>query len=397
LRDEERKEKFRYFWAHARARSTERDGVFFIHFLRTPSSYTAMRHNRQRQILWLVGLCGFYLALAALLVAVESQYENASIRSVSDAMWYIIVTFATVGYGDMYPVSGSGKLIGAVFVLSSIGIIGFFIGTISTLITDLSERRKMGYGGTDMRGHIVIVGWDTFTRAIAENLIAAKRRVAIIVNQKSHVEEIYEQFPSKNVFALFSLYDQVQNFVKVNMDEATLIFVNTQSDTENLICVLNIKQIYPHAKFLVVIEQSRLKETFYGAGVTYVLSKNDIAAKLVASYIFEPDVADFSNDILTPTASKEHFDIQEYKVLASNPYAGKAYGDIFNDVKTRCGAIAVGVVKIKNGKHHIHKLPPDDLIVDIGDYVLFLLNGEQAESIATLFNVSEGIMPEDIA
>ena len=359
-------------------------------------SSIAMRHNRRRQILWLIGLCGLYLVLAALLVAVESRDDNASIRSIPNALWYIVVTLATVGYGDMYPVSAAGKFIGSVFVLSSIGIIGFFIGTISTIIKDVSERRKMGYGGTDMRGHIVIVGWDNFTRAIAENLLAAKRRVAIIVNQKSHVEEISEQFASKNVFVLFSLYDQTHNFSKVNLSEATLVFINTQSDTENLICILNIKQHYPKTKFIVVLEESRLKETFFGAGVTYVLSKNDIAAKLVASYIFEPDVANFNNDILTPTTSKEDFDIQEYKVLEFNPYVGSRYGDVFNDIKSRHGAIAVGVVKITNGKRVIHKLPSDDLTIGAGDYILFLLNGEQALAVTAAFKVSEGIMPDDI-
>lgn len=77
------------------------------------------------------------LVLSALLCMVESSAEGASITSIGDALWYMIVTLTTVGYGDLYPVTLWGKLIGIIFVLSSMGLLGFLLASIiSTFHSD---------------------------------------------------------------------------------------------------------------------------------------------------------------------------------------------------------------------------------------------------------------------
>ena len=57
----------------------------------------------------------------------EAQAANANIRSAGDALWWSLVTMATVGYGDLYPVTVHGRLV-AVFVM----LIGVGLFTIMT-------------------------------------------------------------------------------------------------------------------------------------------------------------------------------------------------------------------------------------------------------------------------
>ncbi len=45
-------------------------------------------------------------ALAVL--AVERGAPGANIETAQDAIWYVLVTISTVGYGDQYPVTGMG-------------------------------------------------------------------------------------------------------------------------------------------------------------------------------------------------------------------------------------------------------------------------------------------------
>lgn len=82
----------------------------------------------------LLALAG-YVGLLALLTAVEKGYPDASIQSFSDALWYSIVTLSTVGYGDLYPVTAAGKLIGILFVLLSVGALAFLVGAAVNLFT----------------------------------------------------------------------------------------------------------------------------------------------------------------------------------------------------------------------------------------------------------------------
>ncbi|WP_051544877.1 ion channel [Butyrivibrio sp. MC2021] len=82
-------------------------------------------------------LLAVLLLLSWLLLMAESGAEGASIRSISDALWYMIVTLTTVGYGDLYPVTTLGKIIGIIFVLSSMGLLGFLLASIiSTFNSD---------------------------------------------------------------------------------------------------------------------------------------------------------------------------------------------------------------------------------------------------------------------
>ena len=73
----------------------------------------------------------FILVLAvliALLLLAESFSPEATIRTVPAALWYLLTTLTTVGYGDIYPVTVFGRIIGALFMLMTFGLLGIFIG-----------------------------------------------------------------------------------------------------------------------------------------------------------------------------------------------------------------------------------------------------------------------------
>ena len=94
-----------------------------------------------------VGCFAGYLVLLVLLVWAEKTDPEASIHSLADALWYSIVTISTVGYGDLYPVTPLGKMLGISFVLMSVGVLSFLIGAAVSFFTGslmpaLKRRRR---------------------------------------------------------------------------------------------------------------------------------------------------------------------------------------------------------------------------------------------------------------
>ena len=74
-------------------------------------------------------LAAVYMLLAWLLLVAEKN-GNGTIKTWSDALWYTFVTMTTVGYGDMYPVTPCGRVIGFIFIMMSMGALAalfFFI------------------------------------------------------------------------------------------------------------------------------------------------------------------------------------------------------------------------------------------------------------------------------
>lgn len=57
---------------------------------------------------FLVGTFSIYFA--------ESDITSSNIKSFGDSAWWCVVTMATVGYGDKYPVTVAGRII-AIFVM----------------------------------------------------------------------------------------------------------------------------------------------------------------------------------------------------------------------------------------------------------------------------------------
>lgn len=348
--------------------------------------------KRTRLIVLICAGLTVYLLLVALLVTTEQNREEATIKSFGDGIWYSVVTLTTVGYGDKSPVTTEGKIIGFFFLLGSLGLLGILIGNVNETITERREKKRMGLDGTNFSRHIVIIGWNDFARSIARQLVAADREVAIITDNKGDIDLIYESFPTTSVFVLFSELNNAALFTKANILASQVVFLNSGSDTDKLIAILNLKKEYPDLRFLVTLDSSDLKDTFRSAGVTYALSKNEIASKLIASYIFEPDVAEFSNDLMSSTDSAGHYDLQQYIVLKKNPYAGRNYGEAFWDLKKSFGSLLLGISKPDGEGRVLHKLPSDDMSISVGDYLIVITDGIGERKLQDLFGTREGVV-----
>jgi voltage-gated potassium channel len=333
-----------------------------------------------------------YIALILLLLAFESKSAESPIVDFFDGVWFTLVTLATVGYGDMYPHTVGGKIVSLVFVVSSFTIFGFLIGRISSYMTERMEEQKLGFHGTKFKGHAVIIGWNSLGHEVVEQLLGVGKRVAIVTNRRDDIDLIRENYSANHVFTLLADYNKIEMLEKVNLKESSIVYINLEDDTANLVHILNLKKIYGDLKYVITLENSNLKQTFQTAGVTYAVSKNEISSRLLASYIFEPDVAKFAEDIMSFAESDDDFDIKEYRVIAKNPYSGQTYGKAFYDFKKNANAVLIGISKVNENVRKLYKNPPDDFPIETGDFMIFLLNGAAAKRIEEVFKVEEGTL-----
>ena len=77
-----------------------------------------------------------YGLLLGLLVWAEGGQGGDPIDSLPEALWYSLVTLTTVGYGDLYPRTPVGRLVGLVFLLMSTGLLALLIGVVIASLTN---------------------------------------------------------------------------------------------------------------------------------------------------------------------------------------------------------------------------------------------------------------------
>ncbi len=85
------------------------------------------------------------------ILAVERSSPEANITTASDAVWYLIVTMSTVGYGDQYPVTELGRLIGSLIIVIGVGVFGTLTGYLANVfLTPSAATEPDGDSGSAM-------------------------------------------------------------------------------------------------------------------------------------------------------------------------------------------------------------------------------------------------------
>ncbi len=78
-------------------------------------------------VLLLMGIMVLEFGALAVLKA-EKINPDANIKTAADAVWYVMVTISTVGYGDRFPTTNWGRVVGSVTIIIGVGIFGTFTG-----------------------------------------------------------------------------------------------------------------------------------------------------------------------------------------------------------------------------------------------------------------------------
>lgn len=105
---------------------------------------------RGRVIAYVAGLTTLVLLLASLAVLdAERGREGANIAGFGDALWWSATTVTTVGYGDRFPVTGTGRLIAVALMLAGIALLGVVTAAFASwLIERVAEVAEVEQAAT---------------------------------------------------------------------------------------------------------------------------------------------------------------------------------------------------------------------------------------------------------
>lgn len=108
-----------------------------------------LKQHRAESVLFIVIFCVMLVieSGAFLILMAERGAPDANIQTASDAMWWVYVTITTVGYGDRYPVTNAGRLVGVMVMTMGVGLFGTLAGFIANKL--LAPEEVTGPGGKE--------------------------------------------------------------------------------------------------------------------------------------------------------------------------------------------------------------------------------------------------------
>ena len=81
-----------------------------------------------------IALTSFVASLAVL--EVERESPDGNIRTYGDAIWWVMTTLSTVGYGDHYPVTTEGRIIAVALMVVGVALLGVVTASLATWLIE---------------------------------------------------------------------------------------------------------------------------------------------------------------------------------------------------------------------------------------------------------------------
>jgi voltage-gated potassium channel len=320
----------------------------------------------------------------------ETLYEDGKWTSYNFgvAFYWSLVTVSTVGYGDVFPVSEAGLVIGSVLILMGLGFFGIIIGTISSILVESKLKGVLGMHKNKFEGHDVICGWTPVSKVVLPELITADRKVIVITEDPDDIPDIQRAGTKENVFVIHGDPSSEKVLEEARVKFAKTVIISTDEDERNLIISLHIKEVNPNARIVVKINREELRKTLQIAGVTYVSSPYVTSGRLIASAAFEPEVAWMVDDVTTGTTG---YDLAQYTLKDKEELVNKKFEHVSRIIRRETTAMLLGVARYQEGTmYKLHLNPPEDLIVKNHDILLVLCSMDDHPKLESFLGVKEG-------
>jgi len=272
----------------------------------------------------------FVLGSATIMYALEPE----TFGKWFNALWYVMTTVTTVGYGDYFPKTDAGKLYAMLLYLFGIGLLSLVIGKIIDAFGTLKKRKEAGKLKYHGSGHVLIIGWSRRAQSAVEELLHGDPRIEVVLIDeldRSPLDEERVFFVSGDPSAETTL-----ETAGLSRARAAIVFSDRAidnaalADGKSLLIASSIERLAPHIHTTVEIVLEQHIQNFRHVQVNeFILSHEAVSRLAVRSAMHAGSISIFTQ-LLSSRVGEDVFEV------APRP-EWKTYGDAFQGL-LRLGA-----------------------------------------------------------
>ena len=278
-----------------------------------------------------------------------------------DALFMTVITLATIGYGEVHPLSDPGRVFTIVLILGGIGTMTYIFSSITALLIegelkDVFRRLKMEHKIETMKDHYIICGATHTGLSIAQELFETKRPFILSVLDEEEVGKFMEM--GYCVIAGDASTDAAM--LKCGVKSARGIFCTLKHDKDNAFIAITARVLKPEIRIITVQNENdpAMREKLLRSGADIVISPFHIGGLRMAAEMVRPSTAQFLDQMMR--------DGRNFRFEDVSAGAG-ATGREFSEFKGSEGNCPL-VVAVKNSSGTSYEInPPGSRRVKEGD------------------------------
>lgn len=281
-----------------------------------------------------------------------------------DSLYMTIITIATVGYREVYPLSDTGRIFTIFLIVGGVGG-GLFV--LTAFIQDIVEgrlgatrrRRQMKGKIAKLKDHIILCGYGRVGEEIARTF--SEEGVPFVVIDSR--EDNFAMAEAEGYLCLLGDATSDKVLTEAGIERARGLVAAVGSDADNTYITLSARGLRPDL-FIEARASSKEAETkLKRAGADRVIAPSSIGARRMAMLALRPAVVDFI-DTVTYRRGQE-LQLENIAIKGDSPLVGLTIEAIHQKVKTTILAVSK-----KSGK--LIANPPSDTTIETGDRLIIM-------------------------
>ncbi len=286
-------------------------------------------------------------AIALLMVPITvgvSGYMLIEGASFIDSLFMTITTIATVGYGEVFPLSTAGRIFTIFLIIGNLGIFAYALTLITRFLIEGNffqqiRTKRMKDKIKALQNHVIVCGFGRNGQAACEMLQKHQIPFVILENKKELLEK---HINTSHEFYLNEDATNDESLLNAGIENARGLITTLPNDADNVFVTLTARGL--NSNFTIISRASngssytKLKR----AGADNVIMPDRIGGAHMATLIVRPDVNEFV-DILSGQAGADvQLEEFSYARLTKN-LSGKCIVDL--NIRKVSGANVIGLKK----------------------------------------------------
>lgn len=281
----------------------------------------------------MIGLSGYMLI------------ENYSLR---DAFYMTVITFSTVGFNEVNPLSQDGRLFTSFYIIFNLGIFAYVVSVMTTYIFEgklnsVFRNILLNKEVKKMKGHIIVCGYGRNGRKACEELYKNQRNF-ILVELDKELLMSHEEVKRYQIIIGDATHDETLQEARI--DQASALITTLPNDAQNVFITLTAKELNPGLTIIARASQETSEKKLMRAGANKVIMPDAVGGTHMAQLITKPNVIEFLE--LLAGEGNHGFQLEEVDYDAfRDEFKGKSVLEL--DIRNKTGTTVVGFRDPKNG------------------------------------------------